>query len=366
MAQSYRYSLLFTLLLLTAPRCSCFHVPDPIIFFSIGAVAGGAGGLVAYPLDYIKAQLQTESGKEKYNNGLEVLTDILQKNPLLLYKGAGVQVLGMAPRQGIKLGVNDVLHTAFLSSLGVVPVWGQIVSGAAAGACQGVVSSPVEVLKTGLQTSDMTLGQVWKKVGGYEGLFRGTNACVVRDTLFSAVCFPLYAYFIHQNVPGFLAAAMSGVVASVVATPPDVIKTRMLSQDESTQQEHRTTIGAPERIQQPSSQQLSLQLVGVGGSNSTITSVSLMDAVPSTPTIASNVFADLDYSYHDNKQKQEQNPFQLGLQVIQREGVGVLFSGVSERCLGSIPRVGTSLVMHDFLEQVVAHHGWLSHTTTSL
>ena len=328
-------------------------------------MAGGAGAAAAYPLDYIKAQLQTETGKEKYkNNGLEVLRDILKKNPFLLYKGGGLQVLGMAPRQGIKLGINDVLHTAFISSLGTVPVWGQIVSGAAAGACQGVVSSPIEVLKTGLQTSDMTLEEVWKEVGGYEGLFRGTNACVVRDSVFSAVCFPLYAYFIHQDVPGFLAGAMSGVLASVVATPPDVIKTRMLSQDERTQQEHRTMIGAPQRVQQPSSPQLALQLVGVGGSNSTIASASVMGAVPST--LASNVFADLDYAYHDRKKKQDQNPFRLGLQIIQREGVGVLFSGVSERCLGSIPRVGTSMMIHDFMEQVVAHHGWLYHTTTSL
>ena len=106
-----------------------------------------------------------------------------------------------------------------------------------------------------LDAFNQTLEQVWDKAGGSKGLFRGTQACMIRDALFSAVCFPLYAYFLHQTeLPPFVAGAMSGVIASIVATPPDFIKTRMLSQDEWVQQKSQTA--NTQRLPEPSYAQL--------------------------------------------------------------------------------------------------------------
>lgn len=175
-------------------------IPDPVVHFSVGAVAGGMGAVAAYPFDYIKSQMQTELGSSKFDNGWHAFCCTVKENPLLLYKGVGVQVLGIAPEKGIKLGVNDVLHTSFITSMGIFPIWAQIVSGGVAGACQVVASSPLEVLKVGLQTSDMTFPQVWKQVGGFKGLFRGAEACILRDVLFTAVCFPLYAAWVDSSM----------------------------------------------------------------------------------------------------------------------------------------------------------------------
>ena len=144
--------------------------------------------------------MQTELGSTKYQNGLEVLCHTLKENPWNLYRGVGVQVLGIAPEKGIKLGVNDVLHASFLTQIGGFPVWAQIISGGVAGACQVVASSPLEVLKVGLQTSDMEFDEVWKEVGGFKGLFRGAEACILRDVLFTAVCFPLYAAWVDSSM----------------------------------------------------------------------------------------------------------------------------------------------------------------------
>lgn len=176
-------------------------LPDPVIHFSIGAVAGGMGAFAAYPFDYIKSQMQTELGAQQYNNnGWHAFTATVQENPFKLYRGVGVQVLGIAPEKGIKLGVNDVLHTSCVSCFGGFPIWAQIVSGGLAGACQVVASSPLEVLKVGLQTSDMEFDQVWTQVGGFKGLFRGAEACILRDVLFTALCFPLYAALIESSM----------------------------------------------------------------------------------------------------------------------------------------------------------------------
>lgn len=218
-------SLFFSLLV-----CICFTnnkknnahaciLPDPVIHFSVGAVAGGMGAVAAYPFDYIKSQMQTEFGSQRFDNGWHAFTSTLAENPWNLYRGVGVQVLGIAPEKGIKLGVNDVLHTSFVTSMGGFPIWAQIISGGLAGACQVVASSPLEVLKVGLQTSDMEFEQVWKQVGGVKGLFRGAEACILRDVLFTAVCFPLYAAWVDSSMNcKFLLASMPTLCINFVLT----------------------------------------------------------------------------------------------------------------------------------------------------
>ena len=194
------FGCLVFLLPCISSRTNAFHVPDAFLHFTTGAVAGGAGAVAAYPFDYIKSQMQTEYGKQKFDNGVDAFVETLKQRPLDLYKGVGVQVLGIAPEKGIKLGVNDVLTTACYAQLGGFPVWCQILSGGIAGACQVVASSPLEVLKVGLQTSDMTFPQVWNEVGGAKGLFRGAGACVFRDVLFTAICFPLYNSLVAEGM----------------------------------------------------------------------------------------------------------------------------------------------------------------------
>lgn len=191
---------LVTLTLLLSGVTNALVVPDPIIHFGVGAVAGGVGAVAAYPFDYIKSQLQTQQGKETWgSDGIQAFKDTLQtQGPLRLYKGVGVQVMGVAPEKGIKLGVNDVLASMFQSQMGFFPLWGQILSGSVAGACQIVASSPLEVLKVGLQTSDRSLAEVWTEVGGFGGLFRGSGACMARDIVFTAICFPLYTYLVQE------------------------------------------------------------------------------------------------------------------------------------------------------------------------
>jgi len=210
---------LATLLLATisqVPEAEAWVVPDPVVHFGIGAVAGGVGAFAAYPFDYIKSQLQTEYGKETWgNDGIQALKDTLKEHgPFHLYKGLTVQLVGVAPEKAIKLGVNDIIASAFMSNYGIFPLWGQVVSGSVAGACQVVASSPLEVLKVGLQTSDRNLATVWTEIGGIRGLFRGCGACMMRDIVFTAICFPFYHYLVqdlswpskscHLDFPSFL------------------------------------------------------------------------------------------------------------------------------------------------------------------
>ena len=172
------------------------------VHLTIGAIAGGLGAIAYQPFDYVKAQMQTELGNQKYKNGVDCLVQTCQENPLHLMKGVVVQVTGVAPEKSIKLGVNDILRDYFTLTLGygTFPLWCQIVSGGIAGACQVVATSPLEVLKVGMQTSNMSFNEVWNEINGFHGLFRGASACIIRDVIFTAVCFPLYTHFLESGI----------------------------------------------------------------------------------------------------------------------------------------------------------------------
>lgn len=191
-----------------------FSVPDPIVHFGIGAIAGGCGAIAYQPFDYIKAQIQSDRGGQLYqNNGLTCLVKTIQSDPRNLFKGMTASVTGVAPEKSVKLGVNDVLRDGFTSSYGgVFPLWSQVLSGAVAGACQVIVSSPLDVIKIRMQTRENevttdeidkpSFAQLLKEVGGPKGLYRGVEACLLRDISFTAVCFPLYSYLLNQGLDG--------------------------------------------------------------------------------------------------------------------------------------------------------------------
>ena len=184
-------------------------IPDPVVHFGIGAVAGGCGAIAYQPFDYIKLQLQSSSSQATTStkrNGLEYFVSTLQHNPTDLFKGVTVAVIGVAPEKAIKLGINDIFRDSWTRSLGGLPLWSQVTAGAVAGACQVIVSAPLDVLKVGLQQrpSSNTSGdpqkfpvvQVWNEIittRGAGGLYKGYEACLVRDISFTAVCMPLYA-----------------------------------------------------------------------------------------------------------------------------------------------------------------------------
>lgn len=198
--------------ILLARSTSAFSVPDPLVHFGIGAIAGGCGAIAYQPFDYIKAQIQSDAGGQRYqNNGFRCFVETMQTNPRALFKGMTASVTGVAPEKSVKLGVNDVLRDGFGNYYGLggaLPVWIQVLSGAVAGACQVLVSSPLDVIKIRMQTrgedspAQPSLGQLLKEVGGPRGLYRGAGACLLRDVSFTAVCFPLYSYFLGNGMDG--------------------------------------------------------------------------------------------------------------------------------------------------------------------
>lgn len=61
-----------------------------IVHTACGFVAGSAGAIAAYPIDYVKSQLQTEAGRAKYSGGLQAAYEIVREDGFLaLYRRYG-------------------------------------------------------------------------------------------------------------------------------------------------------------------------------------------------------------------------------------------------------------------------------------
>ena len=178
----------------------------------------------------------------------------------------------------------------------------------------------MEVVKVRMQTSDMSFTEVVSDLKSFGDLYLGAGACVARDVIFSAILFPTYAHakvalaaaiasFGGSSVDtGFVmfwanmvAGSVAAAPAAILATPPDVVKTRM---------------------------QQARQDVSFGDS---------LIAEQAINTKASKVLKDL----------------------LEEGGAAILFSGWFERVVRSAPQFGVTLAVFDVLNSIAIDHGWI-------
>ncbi|KAL4702715.1 hypothetical protein ACJJTC_011580 [Scirpophaga incertulas] len=173
-----------------------------------------------------------------------------------MYRGSAVNILLITPEKAIKLAANDMFRHYLTLKDGTLPVFRQMVAGGLAGACQIVITTPMELLKIQMQDagrvaaqakaegrkieriSAMQLTRSLVKERGILGLYKGVTATAGRDVSFSIIYFPSFAILNDLGpkdpVTGasafwwsFLSGCMSGSVAALTVNPMDVVKTRM-------------------------------------------------------------------------------------------------------------------------------------------
>lgn len=221
--------------------------------FGLGAIAGGIGATAVYPIDLVKTRMQNQriaigQTTRLYNNSWDCFRKVFRNEGFFgLYKGLGPQLVGVAPEKAIKLTVNDLLRKLFsTNNSGEIHLPMEILAGGGAGASQVIFTNPLEIVKIRLQTQ----GELAKanptasKISaiahvrelGFTGLYKGAGACLLRDIPFSAMYFPLYAKMkeVLKEEDGsinatslLVAGAVAGIPAAGLATPADVIKTRL-------------------------------------------------------------------------------------------------------------------------------------------
>ncbi|XP_011153052.1 calcium-binding mitochondrial carrier protein Aralar1 isoform X4 [Harpegnathos saltator] len=216
--------------------------------FVLGSIGGAVGATAVYPIDLVKTRMQNQRtgsfiGELMYRNSFDCCKKVIRHEGFFgLYRGLMPQLMGVAPEKAIKLTVNDFVRDKFMDKNGNLPVYGEIISGACAGASQVIFTNPLEIVKIRLQVAGEIAGgskvRAWTVVKelGLFGLYKGARACFLRDVPFSAIYFPMYAHTKARmadeggyNTPLSLLAsgAIAGVPAAALVTPADVIKTRL-------------------------------------------------------------------------------------------------------------------------------------------
>ena len=231
---------------------------------SLSAFAGALGIVALYPLDVIKTRLMNQriraDGVRLYANTLGCFQHVVRYNGFAgLYRGLIPQLLGGAPEKAIKLHVNDLIMRTFStldedlrpSSKGNILL--ESFAGACAGACQLLVSNPMELSKTRLilqnETSEilktkglpsprsLSFAEVVRDLGFPQIQVRGATACLLRDIPFSAIYFPTYAackrYLTDTRQDQvslsdlLIAGTLAAVPSALLTTPCDVIRVRL-------------------------------------------------------------------------------------------------------------------------------------------
>jgi solute carrier family 25 aspartate/glutamate transporter 12/13 len=246
---------------------------EPVALQQVGAYvqhttlmsfASALGVVLTYPLDIVKTRLMNmrvvPDGKRMYLNSMDCLRQILRVEGFAgLFRGVIPQLLLVAPEKAIKLQVYDLLRRAFSSNDAETGIPKKLhfslemLAGACAGACQLLVTNPMEMIKIRLQMegetsrllhakgltppSALTMTSVCRDLG-FPGVYRGASACLLRDIPFTAMYFPSYTaiknLLVEQRANGLptstdllLAGTLAGVPAAFLTTPADVIKTRL-------------------------------------------------------------------------------------------------------------------------------------------
>ncbi|KAG2235035.1 mitochondrial carrier domain-containing protein [Thamnidium elegans] len=201
------------------------------------------------PLDVVKTRLQESSknGTNQYKGTIDGLSKILKNEGIFaLWRGLLPGLVMALPSTAIYFVGYDYIRDSTRESRyantaldNYSPLW----AGGLARTMSALVVSPLELFRTRMQSAEGIngFGDVWKGVSrmvqieGPRALWRGLLPTMLRDVPFSGIYWMGYERIKHRlsernNLShfqtSFIAGASSGMIAAIITTPFDVVKTR--------------------------------------------------------------------------------------------------------------------------------------------
>eukprot|EP01068_Selenidium_serpulae_P017914 Selendium_serpulae@DN6418_c0_g2_i3.p1 len=150
-----------------------------------GGVAAGAATAAVYPLDTIVVRFQSAVSKRHGRQRLrQVLADALrhQDGILGLYKGMNFKIVEAFLRSFVYFYWYSMLKRLWHKKFGEISTKSSLLVASLAAALVQLVTVPLEVVSTNLQTTTMSLRQVLRYVysqEGVRGFYRGFRASLV-------------------------------------------------------------------------------------------------------------------------------------------------------------------------------------------
>ena len=245
-----------------------------VLKYCLSVTAACVAETLTYPLDLVKARLQVQ-GEYGYNargdhgepRGLKAPTPhrgmLATATGIVTEEGLRKLWHGLTPAlcrhlvySGCRLSVYEALRDKVLlkNPDGTFPLWKATFSGACAGALGQLLASPADLIKVRLQMEGKRLleghaprvkntahaFQQVVKEAGYRGLWSGCVPNVQRASLIGLGDLATYdrmkrVLLKHtdlgdNSVTHALASTCSGLVAALMGTPADVVKTRIMNQ----------------------------------------------------------------------------------------------------------------------------------------
>ncbi|ESQ37993.1 hypothetical protein EUTSA_v10028818mg [Eutrema salsugineum] len=205
---------------------------------------------VTHPLDVLKVRLQMQHvGQRGPLIGMTGIFVQLMKNegPRSLYLGLTPALTRSVLYGGLRLGLYEPTKVSFDWAFGSTNVLVKIASGAIAGAFSTALTNPVEVVKVRLQMNPnaVPIAEVREIVAkeGIGALWKGVGPAMVRAAALTASQLATYdetKRILVKRTPleeGFhlhlCSSVVAGVVSTLITAPMDMIKTRLMLQQDS-------------------------------------------------------------------------------------------------------------------------------------
>lgn len=235
------------------------------------SLAGGLGGVIGdsvmHSLDTVKTRQQGAPNITKYRNMWQAYRTIYLEEGICrgLYSGYTAAMLGSLPSAAVFFGSYEYTKRLLIDQWNLNDSFSHLIAGFIGDFVSSIVYVPSEVLKSRLQLQgrynnpSFNSGYNYKnlrdaiqtiiKQEGWNALYFGYKATLVRDLPFSALQFAFYEKFrqwafilegklAHKHdlsiANEILTGACAGGLAGIITTPLDVIKTRLQTQQPST------------------------------------------------------------------------------------------------------------------------------------
>lgn len=211
-----------------------------------GGIAGIIEVLIGYPTDVIKTRAQLASGKGMNMIALGVKL-VKEEGFGILYRGIASPIFAEAPKRATKFAFNERYKSLLKKSDGTLTIPRAFLAGAMAGATEMFVNCPFEVIKIQMQKPDAkslyknTLDCAVKyiKKEGLWGLYRGSEPHLWKNIMWNGPYFGMIQLSktlfpqpkglnpTQIKLRNFYIGTTAGLVATFLATPFDMIKSRV-------------------------------------------------------------------------------------------------------------------------------------------
>jgi len=258
-----------------------------------------AGGLscmfisaILNPLDVVKVVLQTQSQLKSLDSHPHPISDVVLHPSRSLYanaryhgawhaiqsifqeqgyrrglmKGITASMLREASYSSIRMGLYDPIKILLApkgTNKSEFSFWQKLIAGAGSGALGSFLATPTDLIKIRFQSYSPrhpnpyqntfhAFYHIFKYENGLHGLYKGATPTILRAAILTSVQLSTYdqtkriliqsGYFHDTTLTHMIASAFSGLLVTTAVNPADVIKTRIMCDQTSTQRLYRNPI----------------------------------------------------------------------------------------------------------------------------